>query len=581
MSVYVNITYLNGIPGLLKKMGCKLIIDDDNVNVSRFGKIKANISVKDIIQIEAKKETDFTPSEEKDKSVIGRAIVGGLLLGSLGAMVGGMSGVGKKTKKQATTTNNWFVLIAFDLDGVQNIAVFQVNALIFKERVANRIVNEIITKRQYILSKTKKVGDSLSNISDASIHENIGEINMKSNIATLKWFKKTWFLTILAIIPPFNPIGIFMLWKFRSDLSQLFKVGLTILGAIIFISLLTNDESSNPKLSDSQKSTSVSEGKRSIQPSEDITIKSKRQPSSKRESSSKKEVSSENEFKKHLVKSEIRTPIMRESWYRIDEKFGELIEKISSITETLYDSIGNEMEIRKLNFSGSLNSKVLYKYNNDFNKIEELHFDKYNHLKEKKAYSYNVSGNIIEYSEYDSYANLKHKLIYKYSSDTKLIEKLSYNFSGKLNSKSIYEYDSIGNNIKTISYEGDGSKAGEELYKYDYMGNKIEHLFSNRFSSGRSVFKFDSNNKNVEQIFYDSNGTYKNKSMYKYDSEANLIELIFYGQDKSPLSKNLYEYNLQNNIIESKGFRYEKKFDKFQWVLMSGIKYEYKDWITH
>ena len=155
MSEFVNIIYISGIPGLLKKMRCKLIIDDDFIKVSRLGKIKANIKIKNIIQAEAKKDTDFTPSKEKDKSVIGRAIGGGLLLGPLGAVVGGMSGVGKKTKKQAATSNNWFVLIAFSLDGVQNIAVFKVEALIFKERVANKIVNEIITKRQLILSKAK------------------------------------------------------------------------------------------------------------------------------------------------------------------------------------------------------------------------------------------------------------------------------------------------------------------------------------------------------------------------------------------------------------------------------------------
>ena len=36
---------------------------------------------------------------KKDKSVIGRAVVGCLLLGPLGAIVGGISGIGTKTKR--------------------------------------------------------------------------------------------------------------------------------------------------------------------------------------------------------------------------------------------------------------------------------------------------------------------------------------------------------------------------------------------------------------------------------------------------------------------------------------------------
>lgn len=46
---------------------------------------------------------------EVDKSVVGRAIVGGLLLGSLGAEIGGISGVGKKKK----TLNKCYYIINY------------------------------------------------------------------------------------------------------------------------------------------------------------------------------------------------------------------------------------------------------------------------------------------------------------------------------------------------------------------------------------------------------------------------------------------------------------------------------------
>ena len=57
----------------------------------------------------------FIPEEkltQENKSVIGRAVIGGLLLGPLAAVVGGISGIGKKTKKLGNfllTINFWDV----------------------------------------------------------------------------------------------------------------------------------------------------------------------------------------------------------------------------------------------------------------------------------------------------------------------------------------------------------------------------------------------------------------------------------------------------------------------------------------
>ena len=43
---------------------------------------------------------NYTEEEIKNKSVVGRALVGGILTGGIGAVVGGMSGIGSKTKKK-------------------------------------------------------------------------------------------------------------------------------------------------------------------------------------------------------------------------------------------------------------------------------------------------------------------------------------------------------------------------------------------------------------------------------------------------------------------------------------------------
>lgn len=49
--------------------------------------------------------------EHKEKSIIGRAIVGGLILGPVGAIVGGMTGIG--TKKVALPTPDLFLSINY------------------------------------------------------------------------------------------------------------------------------------------------------------------------------------------------------------------------------------------------------------------------------------------------------------------------------------------------------------------------------------------------------------------------------------------------------------------------------------
>lgn len=62
-------------------------------------KASANLALEKINRAGYLTETEII---EKSKSVGGRAVAGGLILGPLGALVGGMTGIGDKKKKETT-----------------------------------------------------------------------------------------------------------------------------------------------------------------------------------------------------------------------------------------------------------------------------------------------------------------------------------------------------------------------------------------------------------------------------------------------------------------------------------------------
>lgn len=89
----------------------------------------------------------YSPAEyesiTKDKSVIGRAIVGGLLLGPVGAIVGGMSGIGTKTSKKQVKKEkrDVYAIVNDDIENPYKIMSIQVNQALDFERKFNLLRN--------------------------------------------------------------------------------------------------------------------------------------------------------------------------------------------------------------------------------------------------------------------------------------------------------------------------------------------------------------------------------------------------------------------------------------------------------
>ncbi len=114
----IRFSHFDGIPNYTKGFVVKVTLDDDLQCVSIKPLVEKRDSVK--LRYEQIKDVMLTTDKEiveKSKTVAGRAILGGVLLGPVGAIFGGMSGIGNK--KQTKVRN--FVAINYRSDREEEI----------------------------------------------------------------------------------------------------------------------------------------------------------------------------------------------------------------------------------------------------------------------------------------------------------------------------------------------------------------------------------------------------------------------------------------------------------------------------
>lgn len=102
-------------PNIKVTSGLAVTMRDDCLHFkdrSLMSKSEITLPYSKIVDAREMVETETTV---KDKSVIGRAIVGGVVLGPVGAIVGGIDGTGKKKK---TTSKRFYVISYKSDDGV-------------------------------------------------------------------------------------------------------------------------------------------------------------------------------------------------------------------------------------------------------------------------------------------------------------------------------------------------------------------------------------------------------------------------------------------------------------------------------
>jgi hypothetical protein len=114
----VYVTHVEGL-GLAVEAPCEIYRFNDRILIDaqshkfeiRYDKLRAAV---------VKSEQELI---EKGKSVVGRAVLGTLLVPGLGTIVGGMSGIGNKKKKGKT--HHYLIFNFIDSNGDMNAVTFQ------------------------------------------------------------------------------------------------------------------------------------------------------------------------------------------------------------------------------------------------------------------------------------------------------------------------------------------------------------------------------------------------------------------------------------------------------------------------
>lgn len=140
--ISVNVSFVDGLEGFSQGLAVNITTDDnENKLVIKSVVVKkpeVNLKYEQITGINVTSEEEIL---EKSKSVTGRAVVGGVLLGPLGAIIGGMSGIGDKKKEK---TRYYLIINYKSKDDEIKVLSFEVTNSLgawdkFIEHVRNKI----------------------------------------------------------------------------------------------------------------------------------------------------------------------------------------------------------------------------------------------------------------------------------------------------------------------------------------------------------------------------------------------------------------------------------------------------------
>lgn len=141
----VNLTHIGGASFLGEGEGAQIGVKKDRLLINH----SYYIMLDRVKKVECVSEIQLV---EKQKSVIQRALAGGLLVGPIGAIIGGISGVGTSTRNE----RQYFLSIEYlSKDGEEVIALFHIGDIV--ERDVRKFIVDVNEKVGYVPEKEASI----------------------------------------------------------------------------------------------------------------------------------------------------------------------------------------------------------------------------------------------------------------------------------------------------------------------------------------------------------------------------------------------------------------------------------------
>jgi len=279
-------------------------------------------------------------------------------------------------------------------------------------------------------------------------------------------------------------------------------------------------------------------------------------------------------------------------FYRRYNPKGQMIEEVvyaskgfrmEGRTQWVYDSKGNDVQVREFNSSGYLIAQslkiyedgrlkektrldkdqliiytVLYDYDQEGNWTESSQYNGYGELEKKVINRYDSLGNRIEYGYYDSNGALIEKKTYVLDKHDRELEYRLFH-SGGLEIKRVSRYDSLGRLRQVDRFtETEVNWLDRNVYTYNREGQLIKRDFLSAFGAiTKTIYQYNDRGRISSSVEYDAKDRIKREITYQYDDKGRLLKVLAHHPKDSIRKKTTYEYDSWGNWTQKVDYKNE------------------------